>query len=190
MKIGLYFGSFNPVHIGHLIIGNFALQHTALDQVWFVVSPQNPHKTESGMLNEYHRLHLVNLAIDDESGLKSSSIEFALPKPSYTIDTLTYLEEKYPEYMFSIIMGEDSLSNLHKWKHGDLIRKRYTLYVYRRRGVDSVKTEKMENIQFLEAPLLDISSSYIRNEIKAGRSIKYLVTEKVEEEILRAGYYR
>ena len=189
MKIGLYFGSFNPVHIGHLIIGNFALHHTDLEQVWFVVSPQNPHKTEVGMLNEYHRLHLVNLAIEGEKGLKSCSIEFGLPKPSYTIDTLTYLEEKYPENSFSIIMGEDSLCNLHRWKSGDIIRKRYPLYVYRRRGDIKDNEERMQNVHYLDAPLLDISSSYIRKEIKQGKSIRYLVTDKVEEEILKASYY-
>jgi nicotinate-nucleotide adenylyltransferase len=190
MKIGLYFGSFNPVHIGHLIIGSFALHHTNLEQVWFVVSPQNPHKSEAGLLNEYHRLHLVNLAIEGELGLKSSSIEFGLPKPSYTIDTLTYLEEKYPEYEFSIIMGEDSLSNLHKWKSGNIIRQRYPLYVYKRRGSSVYSAEATELVNFLDAPLLDISSSYIRQEIRNGKPIKYLVTEKVEEEILNAGYYR
>jgi nicotinate-nucleotide adenylyltransferase len=190
MKIGLYFGSFNPVHVGHLIIGNYTLHHTDLEQVWFVVSPQNPQKTEASMLNEYHRLHLVNLAIEGAIGLKSSSIEFGLPKPSYTIDTLIYLEEKYPDYEFSIIMGEDSLSNLHKWKSGDIIKQRYQLYVYKRRAETNYEVDKEITVRYLEAPLLDISSSYIRKEIKKGKSIKFLVSEKVEEEILKAGYYR
>lgn len=189
MKIGLFFGSFNPIHVGHLIIGNHMLNNTDLDQVWYVVSPQNPFKSQSGLLNEYHRLHLVNIAIEGESGLKVCNIEFGLPKPSYTIDTLTYLEEKYPGVNFAIIMGEDSFSNLDKWKSGKLIRDRYEIFVYRRNGEAVIKTEDTK-VNLVNAPLLNISSSYVREQIKAGKSIRYLVTDPVYNEIMQAGYYR
>lgn len=189
MKIGLFFGSFNPIHVGHLIIGNYILNNTELDQVWYVVSPQNPFKSQSGLLNEYHRLHLVNIAIEGEPGLKVCNIEFGLPKPSYTIDTLTYLEEKYPGISFAIIMGEDSFSNLDKWKSGSLIKERYELYVYKRNGSDPNKKENSKT-HIIDAPLLNISSSYVRTQIRAGKSIRYLVTDAVYDEIMQAGYYR
>jgi nicotinate-nucleotide adenylyltransferase len=121
MKIGLYFGSFNPIHIGHLIVGNHVANNTDLQQVWFVVSPQNPLKPSAALLNEYHRLHLVRLAVEEEPRLKASDVEFKLPKPSYTIDTLTYLQEKYPQHEFSIIIGSDSFQNLSKWKNFELL---------------------------------------------------------------------
>jgi nicotinate-nucleotide adenylyltransferase len=189
MKVGLFFGSFNPIHIGHLIIGNHILNNTELDQVWFVVSPQNPFKNQSSLLNEYQRLHLVTLATEGEPRLKVSNIEFGLPKPSYTIDTLTYLEEKYNDVKFAIIMGGDSYSNLHKWKSGNLIRERYEIFVYSRNGESVVKAGE-SNIHWVDAPLLNISSSYIREQIKAGKSIRYLVTDPVYNEIMQAGYYR
>lgn len=189
MKIGLFFGSFNPIHVGHLIIGNHILNNTGLDQVWFVVSPQNPFKMQSGLLNEYHRLHLVNIATEGVPGLKVCNIEFGLPKPSYTIDTLTYLEEKYPGVNFAIIMGGDSFSNLHKWKSGNLIKDRHEIFVYRRNGEAVIKAEE-NRVHWVDAPLLDISSSYVREQVKAGKSIRYLVTDPVYNEIMQAGYYR
>jgi nicotinate-nucleotide adenylyltransferase len=124
-KIGLFFGSFNPIHIGHLILANYILENSDMDELWFVVSPQNPFKQNHSLLNEYHRLHLVQTAIEGEAKMTAVDIEFKLPRPSYTIDTLAYLDEKYPEYEFSIIMGSDSLENIQKWKNGDLILKRY-----------------------------------------------------------------
>jgi nicotinate-nucleotide adenylyltransferase len=189
MKIGLFFGSFNPIHVGHLIIGNYIFNNTELDQLWYVISPQNQFKSQSGLLNEYHRLHLVNIAIEGEPGLKVCNIEFGLPKPSYTIDTLTYLEEKYPGVNFAIIMGEDSFTNLDKWKSGSIIKERYELYVYRRNGEAVFKAED-NKVYLVNAPLLNISSSYVREQIKAGKSIRYLVTDPVYNEIMKAGYYR
>jgi len=188
MKIGLYFGSFNPVHIGHLIIGSFVANNTDVDQVWLVVSPHNPLKKTSTLLNEYHRLHLVQLAIEKDDQLKASNIEFKLPRPSYTIDTLTYLQEKYPNYTFAVIIGSDSFVNIERWKNYQLLLKNYSIYVYLRPGFEVKKTS--ENIHILEAPLLEISSTKIRETIKAGRSIRYLVPEKVQEEIERNGYYK
>ncbi|MFT3949625.1 MAG: nicotinate (nicotinamide) nucleotide adenylyltransferase [Agriterribacter sp.] len=188
MKIGLYFGSFNPVHHGHLIIASFIANNTDLEQVWFVVSPQNPFKVSGTLLNEYQRLHLVRLAIEGEDKLKASDIEFYLPKPSYTIDTLAYLEEKYPKHQFSIIMGSDSYQNLPKWKNAEVIMQRYPILVYNRPGFE-VKQEK-ENIIVLDAPLLQISATQLRQTIKNGKSIRYLVPDSVKEEIERNNYYR
>lgn len=188
MKIGLYFGSFNPIHIGHLIIGNFIASNTDVGQVWFVVSPQNPLKKPSTLLNEYHRLHLATLAVEGDPHLKTSDIEFRLPRPSYTIDTLTYLEEKYPNNIFSIILGSDSFQNITRWKNYERILKNYKIYVYQRPGFES--TEKHTNVEYLKAPLLEISSTEIRKAIKEGKSIRYLVSDAVREEIEKAGYYK
>lgn len=188
MKIGLYFGSFNPVHIGHLIIGSFVANNTDTDQVWFVVSPHNPLKKTSTLLNEYHRLHLVQLAIEKDEQLKASNIEFKLPRPSYTIDTLTYLQEKYPKNEFSVIIGSDSFQNISKWKNYEQLLRDYSFYVYLRPGFDVKSTE--ENIQVLKAPLLEISSTQLRLNIREGKSIRYLVPESVREEIERNGYYK
>ena len=189
MKIGLYFGSFNPIHHGHLIIANHIVQETDLDQIWFVVSPQNPFKSNHGLLNEYHRLHLVNLAIEGEKALKASDIEFALPKPSYTINTLQYLGEKYPNHSFSIIMGSDSFQNIDKWKNAEVLMKRYPIYVYLRPGFE-VRQDLPANKIELDAPLLQISATHIREMVRQGRSIRYLVPDKVMEEIASNGYYR
>ena len=134
MKVGLYFGSFNPIHIGHLIIANYVVNNTGLDRVWFVVSPQNPFKKSASLLNEYHRLHLVNTAIDGETKLKTSNVEFKLPKPSYTIDTLTYLSEKYPQHKFSIVMGSDGFKNLDGWKNYKTLVSNYSFFIYNRPG--------------------------------------------------------
>lgn len=190
MKIGLYFGSFNPIHIGHLIIARHLLDNSSLEQVWFIVSPQNPLKSQAGLLNEYQRLHLVSLSIEGENRLKASNIEFNMPKPSFTIDTLTYLEEKYPDQKYAIIMGSDSYVNLDKWKSGEIIKERYEIYVYERRGFPINRLTGTNRLHFVDAPLLDISASYIRKQIKAGKSIRYLVTDAVHDEILKAGYYR
>jgi nicotinate-nucleotide adenylyltransferase len=189
MKIGLYFGSFNPVHNGHLIIATHILQNTALDQIWFVVSPQNPFKQSATLLNEYHRLHLVQQAIDGETKLKASDIEFSLPRPSYTIDTLTYLEEKYPENSFSVIMGSDSYQNIGKWKSGELLQKRYPIFVYQRPGF-VITEDAAKKATILNAPMLDISSTMIRKMVASGKSIRYMVPESVNEEILKSGYYK
>ena len=190
MKIGLYFGSFNPIHNGHLIIANYIIQNTGLDQVWFVISPQNPLKKSTTLLNEYHRLYLVQVSIEDEPALKASDIEFRLPKPSYTIDTLTYLTEKFPSHQFSVIMGSDSYQNLPEWKNYQQLLNNYKIYVYERPGFNPENKYENATVNFLKAPLLEISSTYIRKIIKEGKSIRYLVPEKVRLEIEQNGYYR
>ena len=189
MKIGLYFGSFNPVHVGHLIIANHILNETDIEKVWFVVSPQNPFKSASNLLNEYHRLHLVRLATEDDNRIKASDIEFGLPKPSYTSSTLAYLSEKYPEYEFCIIMGSDSFQNLHKWKNAEVIVKNYLVYVYIRPGFE-VNNNIGAQLYILDAPLLQLSATLIRKYIKEGKSVRYMIPEKVLEEIEKGGYYK
>lgn len=190
MRIGLYFGSFNPIHTGHLIIANHVRQQADLNQVWFIVSPQNPLKPSAGLLNEYHRLALVQLAIDDEPGLKSSDIEFRLPRPSYTADTLIYLQEKYAQHSFSVIMGSDSFQNLSKWKNPDYILKHHTIYVYKRPGFEVAQDNLHPSVHVLKAPLLEISATHIRENVRSGHSIRFLVPDKVKEEIEKNGYYR
>jgi len=189
MKIGLYFGSFNPLHIGHLIIANHVLNETDLNKIWFVVSPQNPFKSNNTLLNETHRLQLVRLAVEQDNRIKVSDVEFSMPRPSYTIDTLTYLKEKNPDDSFSIIMGSDSFQNLDKWKNYKMITEAHTIYVYKRNGFEINNTHGA-NIIELNAPLLQISATYIRELIKAGKSIKYLVPEIVREEIETRKFYK
>ena len=189
MYIGLYFGSFNPVHVGHLIIANHVANNTELDQVWFVVSPQNPFKVSASLLNEYHRLHLIKSAIEGESRLRASSVEFKLPKPSYTVDTLAYLREKYPEHRFAIIMGSDGFQNLDKWKNYEVLVRELPFFIYKRPGFEVTNTWGAGVTQ-VEAPLLDISSTRIRNMIREGKSIRFLVPDCVKEEIENNNYYR
>lgn len=191
MQVGLYFGSFNPIHHGHLIIASYILESTDLDQIWFVVSPQNPLKPSASLLNEYHRLFLVQAAIEGENKMKASDIEFRLPKPSYTVDTLTYLQEKYPTHQFAVIMGSDSLINLPKWKNYSWLLRHYPIYVYKRPDHEVLPSfPEAKKITVLNAPLLPISATDIRKKIKEGKSIRYLVPDAVREEIERNGYYR
>lgn len=190
MKIGLYFGSFNPIHVGHCIIANFVLANSALDQVWFIVSPHNPLKPSAGLLNEYHRLHLVQLAVEGEINLRVNDIEFRLPRPSFTVDTLSYLQEKYSHHSFAVIMGSDSFENLPKWKNYLHIIQHYPIYVYVRPGHGDIAFYPNADVKTLKAPILEISSTLIRNNVKEGKSIRYLVPDKVLEEITRNGYYR
>jgi nicotinate-nucleotide adenylyltransferase len=189
MKIGLYFGSFNPIHVGHLILSNHILNESDLEKIWFVVSPLNPFKEAENLINEYDRLHLVQKAIEDDARLKASDIEFLLPKPSYTIHTLTYLEEKYPDHSFSIIMGSDSFQNLDKWKNSEIIIKNYSIIIYKRPGFQ-INNKLNANIQIMDAPLLEISSTHIRELVRTGKSIKYLVPSSIEEEILASGFFK
>jgi len=188
MNIGLYFGSFNPVHTGHLIIANHFLNCTDLKKIWFVVSPQNPFKEKGSLLNEYHRFHLLKLAIEDDNRMKALDIEFGLPKPSYTANTLIHMDEKYPGNQFTIIMGSDSFQNLHKWKNYEMIVKNYPIYVYRRQGFET-KNHVNAKLTVVEAPLLQISATEIRTLLRDKKSIRYLVPDKVKEEIERGGYY-
>ena len=190
MKTGLYFGSFNPIHIGHLIIANHVLNTTACQKIWFVVSPQNPLKPNKSLLNEYHRLHLVRLATEDNKDFKVSDVEFLLPRPSYTIDTLTYLQEKYPLHEFSVIMGSDSFLNLGKWKNPDKILKHHHLIVYNRPGFQPELPASGRITLLQDAPLLDISATRIRTLIKERKSIRYLVPDPVLNEIELGNYYR
>jgi nicotinate-nucleotide adenylyltransferase len=189
MKIGLFFGSFNPIHHGHLMVASYIANHTDLQQIWLVVSPQNPHKSQSSLLNEYDRLHLAQLAIENDDQIKVSDIEFKLPKPSYTIDTLTYLEEKFPQHEFYIIMGGDSFQNLPKWKNFETLVKNYQFIVYRRPGFD-ITENYGANMQYLEAPMLELSATLIRNNCKDGITIRYLVPEDVRLEIERCNYFK
>ncbi len=189
MKIGLYFGSFNPIHVGHLLIASHVVDSGLVDKVWFVVSPQNPLKHSSTLLNEYDRLHLVNLAIEEDDRFKASDVEFKLPKPSYTIDTLIHLKEKYPQHTFSVILGGDSYQNLSKWKNYQILLNDYQLIVYNRPNAEVNNNEK-SNIHILDAPLLEISSTEIRKSIQQKRSIRYMLPENVRIEIERNGYYK
>lgn len=189
MKIGLFFGSFNPIHHGHLMVASFIANHTNLQQIWLVVSPQNPHKSQSSLLNEYDRLHLAQLAIEDDTQIKVSDIEFKLPKPSYTIDTLTYLQEKYPQHQFYVIMGSDSFQNLPKWKNFEALVKNYQFIVYKRPGFD-ISEKYGADVTYLEAPMLELSATLIRNNCKDGITIRYLVPEDVRLEIERNNYFK
>src|SRR6185436_1950502 len=189
MNIGLYFGSFNPIHIGHLIIANHILNETELEKVWFIVSPQNPLKESKTLLNEYDRLHLVRLAVQDDTRIKCSDIEFNLPKPSYTSNTLVFLSEKYPGNKFSIIMGSDSYQNLDKWRNFETIINNYDIFVYKRKDHE-IKNVFNKKPVVLDAPLIEISASQIRENIKAGKSIRYLVPEIVREEIETRKFYK
>ncbi len=179
MKIGLFFGSFNPVHNGHLIIANYLCETTDLEKVWLVVSPQNPLKAKETLLSEYDRLHLINLAIADNPNLLASNIEFKLPRPSYTIDTLTYLSEKYPQHQFCLIMGSDNLETLHKWKNYELLLRNYPIYVYKRRGAVENPYANNPNIRLLDFPFLDISATFIRQNLKNGVNMQYFLPDAV-----------
>lgn len=189
MHIGLYFGSFNPIHVGHLIVADHVIEYTEVDKVWFVVSPHNPLKDAHSLLNEYDRLHLVNLAIENNTKFRASNVEFHLPKPSYTINTLAYLMEKFPLEQFSIIMGADSFQNIHRWKNYEQLIAQCSFIVYNRRGFE-IKETHGARITMLDAPVLDISSTYIRKQIKEKHSVKYIVPEAVEQYILANMYYR
>ncbi len=179
LKIGLYFGSYNPIHIGHLAIANYMVEFTDIDQLWFVVSPQNPFKKKENLLADYHRLELVNRVIENDDRFRASNIEFNLPKPSYTIDTLTYLQERHPDYSFSILMGSDNLESFYKWKNSEIIIENYGIIVYPRPGFDLTKVPEHKNISVaMDAPLMEISSSFIRNAIKEGKDIRHFMPEK------------
>ena len=178
MITGLYFGSFNPVHIGHLAIANFMVEYSELEQLWFVVSPQNPLKEKKSLLQDYHRLEMVRLAVEDDDRFRASDIEFKLPTPSYTIDTLTYLEEKHPGLEFQLVMGGDGLRTFHKWKHADLIVEKYHRLIYPRPDTDLEKASLLLNSTLVDAPMMEISSSFIRKAIKEGKDVRHLVPAK------------
>ncbi|MBY0433984.1 MAG: nicotinate-nucleotide adenylyltransferase [Cyclobacteriaceae bacterium] len=189
-KTGLLFGSFNPIHVGHLIIANVMAENTDLQKVWLVVSPQNPFKPSNGLLHEFDRYDMVKAAIADNYKLDVSDVEFHMPKPSYTIDTLAVLSEKHPQKQFKIIMGEDNLENFEKWKNHDRILEHYGLYVYPRPHAGNSLLKNHRQVRMVEAPLLDISATYIRQCIKNNKSIRYLVPDAVEQMIKLKGFYR
>ena len=190
MKIGLFFGSFNPIHVGHLIFANFMATQTDLKEVWFVVSPQNPFKKKASLARDRERLHLVRLAIEDNLNLRASDIEFGLPQPSYTVDTLAYLKENHPKKDFVLIMGGDNLGSFHKWKNYEKILEEHHLYIYKRPNYELGPMAEHPKVHFFSAPMMDISATYIRNNIKEGHSIQYLVPHKVLEYISGSHLYK
>ena len=192
MKIGLYFGTFNPIHVGHLIIANHMAEHADLDQVWMVVTPHNPLKKKSTLLDDYHRLQMVYLATENFPKIKPSDIEFKLSQPNYTVNTLVHLEEKFPNHEFSLIMGEDNLKSLHKWKNYEAILAHHDIYVYPRISNEAENLEFKDNpkIHLIDAPVVEISSTFIRNNIKKGKNIQPLLPVKVWEYIDHNNFYR
>ena len=190
MHIGLFFGSFNPVHVGHMVLANYMASFTDLEQVWFVVSPHNPLKEKSSLLNQNQRLHMVNLAIGDNDKLKSNNIEFSLSQPSYTINTLAHLKEKYPQHTFSLIMGEDNLASFTKWKNYEEILKRHKLYVYPRPNSNSESLKTHPNVIMTQAPLMDISSTMIRQSIKDKKNMSSFVPQAVWQYLDEMSFYK
>lgn len=181
MKVGLFFGSFNPIHLGHLIIANIMQDQTDLDEIWFVVSPQNPFKSRKSLLHEFDRLRMVELAIDKDYRFRACDVEFHMPRPSYTIDTLTYLSDKFPHHEFKLVIGGDNLKSFHKWKNSEAVLEYYGLYVYPRPNETFVMEHP--NVHYIESPMIDISATFIRNAVKNGHSVKYLLPEAVEDYI-------
>lgn len=192
MKIGLYFGTYNPIHVGHLIIANHMVEHTDLDQVWMVVTPHNPLKKKSTLLDDYHRLHMVHLATSDYPKIKASDIEFKLPQPNYTITTLTHLQEKHPEYEFALLMGEDNLKTLHKWKNYEAILAHYEIYVYPRISEEPENTmfHNHPKVHLIDAPVVEISATFIRENIKKGKNIQPLLPHQVWEYLDHNNFYK
>jgi nicotinate-nucleotide adenylyltransferase len=191
-KVGLFFGTFNPIHIGHLIIGNHFVEHSDLDEVWFVVTPHNPHKKKSNLLDDNHRLTMVRIAVEDYPKLKASNIEFGLPQPNYTVNTLIHLEEQYPDHHFSLIMGEDNLKNFHKWKNFEVIMNRHSIYVYPRisKGETLEKWMKNETIHLIDAPVMELSSTFIRKSIEQGKNIRPLLPHAVWTYLDEMNFYK
>lgn len=192
MTIGLYFGTFNPIHIGHLIIANHMAEHSNLDQIWFVVTPQSPFKVKASMLDNHDRFEMVYRATADYPKLRANDIEFGMPQPNYTINTLTYLQEKYPMHEFALIMGEDNLKSFHKWKNYEIILGNHHIYVYPRISEGNVKSEfdQHPKIHKVAAPIMELSSTFIRNSIKSGKNVKPMLPEHVWEYVDEMNFYR
>lgn len=189
-KIGLFFGSFNPIHIGHLVIAEYMAEFTGLDKVWFVISPQNPLKNEKSLLAEKHRLQMVRRAIEFDNRFKASNIEFELPKPSYTVNTLAHLKEKYPKQQFALIMGADNITTLHKWKNYEKLLEDYQIYVYPRKESHEIPAyAKRPNVIITEAPVMEISSTFIRNAIKDKKDVRHMLPAAVAEYIKEMHFY-
>lgn len=192
-KIGLFFGSFNPIHIGHLILANYILENSDMDELWFVVSPQNPFKEKKSLLKDHNRLDMAQLAVKNYPKMRASNVEFSLPQPSYTIDTLTYLHEKYPDYSFSLIMGEDNLASLPKWKNSETLVKNHHIIVYPR-VFDPGKADSQylqhENISLIKAPVIELSATEIRNMIKAGKNARPMLPPEVFDYLDGSSFYK
>ena len=192
-KIGLFFGSFNPIHIGHLILANYILENSDMDELWFVVSPQNPFKEKKSLLKDHNRLDMVQLAVKNYPKMRASNVEFSLPQPSYTIDTLTYLREKYPDHSFSLIMGEDNLGSLHKWKNFENLIKNHHIIVYPRMFEGEKKDPEYlqhENISLIEAPVIELSATEIRNMIKDGKNVRPMLPPEVFDYLDGSSFYK
>lgn len=192
MKIGLYFGTYNPIHVGHMIIANHMAEFADLDQIWMVVTPHNPLKKKSTLLDDHQRLEMVFLATEDYPKIKPSDIEFKLPQPNYTVVTLAHLQEKYPTHQFSLIMGEDNLKTLHKWKNYEVLLDNYDIYVYPRISSEeeNIELKSHPKIHIIDAPIVEISSTFIRNNIKEGKNIQPLLPPKVWEYIDHNNFYK
>lgn len=190
MKIGLFFGSFNPIHVGHLIIANYMVEFTDLDKLWFVVTPHNPLKQKSTLLADNHRLELVHLAIKDDPRFMASNIEFKLPQPSYTVNTLAHLTEKFPEHEFVLIMGSDGLETFHKWKNYEYLQANFERYVYPRPGTSEQLLANIVNGRVVNAPLIEISSTFIRESIHNNRDVRYFLNENVWKYIDEMNFYK
>nr|WP_321246518.1 nicotinate (nicotinamide) nucleotide adenylyltransferase [uncultured Psychroserpens sp.] len=192
MKIGLYFGTFNPIHIGHLTIANHLAEHSDLDKIWFVVTPHSPFKKKSSLLDNRQRFEMVYRATKDYEKLEPSDIEFDLPQPNYTINTLTYLQEKHPQHEFSLIMGEDNLKSFHKWKNYELILEHHNIYVYPRisEGVIETQFDNHNKIHKVDAPIMELSSTFIRKSIKEGKNIRPILPQHVWEYLDEMNFYK
>ncbi|WP_298156092.1 nicotinate (nicotinamide) nucleotide adenylyltransferase [Flavobacterium sp.] len=190
MKIGLYFGTFNPIHIGHVIIANHMAENSDLDQVWMVVTPHNPHKQKSTLLDDYQRLHMVHLATEALPKIKPSDIEFKLPQPNYTVNTLTHLLEKFPQHEFALIMGEDNLNSLPKWKNFEYILEHHDIYVYPRISAEASHLKNHPKVHFINAPVVEISSTFIRESIKNRKNTSPMLPQKVWEYVDHNNFYK
>ncbi|MCA6361755.1 MAG: nicotinate-nucleotide adenylyltransferase [Bacteroidetes bacterium] len=190
MKVGLFFGSFNPIHVGHLVLANYMLSFTDLDKLWFVVSPHNPLKEKKTLLADHHRLEMVNRAIGDHPRLRASDIEFKLPQPSFTVNTLAWLSEKYPDYKFALIMGSDNLNSLPKWKNYEIILEHYQIYVYPRPGYDGGDLRNHPSVVFTQAPVMEISSTFIREAIKNKKDVQYFLPPAAWQYLDEMNFYR
>jgi nicotinate-nucleotide adenylyltransferase len=191
MKIGLYFGTFNPIHTGHLIIANHMAENSSLDQIWLVVTPHNPLKKKSTLLDDHHRLQMVFLATEDYPKLKPSDVEFRLPQPNYTVNTLAHLQEKFPMHEFSLIMGEDNLNSLHKWKNYEVLLQNHDIFVYPRINTEVISPEITNaRIYRVDAPIVEISSTFIRNSVKEGKNIRPQLPEKVWQYMVHNLFYK
>lgn len=190
MKTGLYFGSFNPVHNGHLMLANFLTEYSVLDCLWFVVSPQNPFKQKESLLPDYHRLELVKRAIEGYKKFSACDIEFRMPKPSYTVDTLTYLKEKYPGREFYLIMGTDNLERFNRWKNYEQILEYHNIIVFPRKGSDGGELVRHRKVTLVNTPLIEISSTFIRESIQSGKDVRFFMSEKSFEYLDEMNFYK